>query len=289
VPAALIGADVRAFLAGAAAMDVLTRRPSPLRNPAALLAAAWHVLGGGRGDRAMVLLPYRDRLALLPRYVQQLVMESLGKRLDRAGRVVCQGLTVYGHKGATDQHSYVQQLLEGRDDAFVTFIAVDTERDGDPVPLEGGVTLGDRLFANLVATRNALSGQCRGSITITIRDAGPFSLGLLVALFERAVGLYGELVDVNAYHQPAVDKHAGVDVLEIQLCATAHLRAAQGSWTADEVADAIGAPAEVSTVYEILRRLSTDGTRGITATPAGAPGQERFAVTPLALTGKGAT
>ncbi len=59
----------------------------------------WHRLGAGRGDRHMVVLPYRDRLVLLSRYVQQFVMESLGKRLDRAGNLVNQGLTVYGNKG----------------------------------------------------------------------------------------------------------------------------------------------------------------------------------------------
>ena len=110
LPAALQGIDVRALLDGAAAMDEATRRHETRANPAALLALAWHVAGDGRGTKAMVVLPYKDRLLLFSRYLQQLVMESLGKEKDLAGNVVHQGIAVYGNKGSTDQHAYVQQL-----------------------------------------------------------------------------------------------------------------------------------------------------------------------------------
>jgi len=113
LPAALQGIDVDAMLAGAAAMDRLTRVPEVRRNPAALLAWAWHAVGGGRGAKDMVVLPYKDRLALFSRYLQQLVMESLGKERDLAGHIVHQGIAVYGNKGSTDQHAYVQQLRDG--------------------------------------------------------------------------------------------------------------------------------------------------------------------------------
>jgi glucose-6-phosphate isomerase len=72
VPAALQGIDIEALLAGAAAMDGLTRQRDVRRNPAALLALMWHRLGGGRGTKDMVVLPYKDRLLLLSRYLQQL-------------------------------------------------------------------------------------------------------------------------------------------------------------------------------------------------------------------------
>ena len=61
----------------------------------------------------MVVLPYKDRLLLFSRYLQQLVMESLGKEKDLSGNVVHQGLSVYGNKGSTDQHAFVQQLRDG--------------------------------------------------------------------------------------------------------------------------------------------------------------------------------
>merc|ERR1711991_878785 len=118
----LIGSDIREFLGGAAQMDEATRVPELRRNPAALMAASWFVAGDGKGKRDMVVLPYRDRLEVFSRYLQQLVMESLGKRLDRDGNVVHQGIAVYGNKGSTDQHAYVQQLRDGVDNFFATFI-----------------------------------------------------------------------------------------------------------------------------------------------------------------------
>ena len=77
---------------------------------------------GGQAARANVVLPYADRLSVFAPFLQQLCMESLGKGQALDGSAVAQGLTVYGNKGATDQHSYVQQLREGPDDHFITFV-----------------------------------------------------------------------------------------------------------------------------------------------------------------------
>ena len=80
LPAALQGLDVDGLLAGAAACDEATRRPSLLSNPAALMALMWHHATGGEGLKDMVVLPYKDRLLLFSRYLQQLIMESIGKQ-----------------------------------------------------------------------------------------------------------------------------------------------------------------------------------------------------------------
>jgi glucose-6-phosphate isomerase len=216
LPGVLIGADIRAFLAGAAAMDRATRCRELERNPAALLATAWFVAGGGQGKRDMVVLPYRDRLEVFSRYLQQLVMESLGKRLNRQGDQVHQGLAVYGNKGSTDQHAYVQQLRDGVDNFFVTFIeALDDPADQCAL---AGECPGDVLAGFLQGTRAALLEGGRQSLTITLRRFDEQALGALVALFERAVGLYAELVDINAYDQPGVEagKKAAATILELQ-------------------------------------------------------------------------
>jgi len=216
LPAALIGADMRGFLAGAAAMDALTRQPSVRDNPAALMAAAWYAAGDGRGRRDLVVLPYRDRLEVFSRYLQQLVMESLGKCLDRDGNVVHQGLAVYGNKGSTDQHAYVQQLRDGLDNFFAVFIeALDEPDDISPV---AGENPADFLSGFLQGTRAALCEGGRQSLTITLERFDARSLGALIALFERAVGLYGEWINVNAYHQPGVEagKTAAAMILSLQ-------------------------------------------------------------------------
>jgi glucose-6-phosphate isomerase len=213
---ALIGADIRGFLAGAAAMDTATRSHQLRQNPAALMAAAWYAAGEGRGRRDLVVLPYRDRLELFSRYLQQLVMESLGKEHDRQGRSVHQGLAVYGNKGSTDQHAYVQQLRDGIDNFFVTFIeALDDPADIGPI---GDEMPADFLEGFLQGTRSALAEGGRQSLTITLKRFDAASLGALIALFERAVGLYAELIDINAYHQPGVEagKIAAAEVLAMQ-------------------------------------------------------------------------
>ena len=164
LPAALQGFDIEAMLAGAAACDEATRVPVVARNPAAMLALAWHAETGGRGAKDMVVLPYKDRLLLFSRYLQQLVMESLGKEKDLEGRVVNQGIAVYGNKGSTDQHAYVQQLREGVPNFFVTFLEVEKDREDGALSLEvePDVTPGDYLHGFLLGTRKALAENGRG-------------------------------------------------------------------------------------------------------------------------------
>ena len=211
LPAALQGIDVQEFLDGAAALDEASRSATIEGDLALQLAAAWYRLGEGRGERAMVVLPYKDRLELLGKYLQQLVMESLGKRLDRDGREVHQGLTVYGNKGSTDQHSYIQQLRDGLNNFFAVFVEVlhDAESWNAQLVaervLEDEATAGDFLQGFLLGTREALTESNRPSITLTLTDCSERSIGALLALFERAVGYYASMINVNAYHQPGVE------------------------------------------------------------------------------------
>jgi len=218
VPAALEGFDIDQFLAGAAAMDAKTRVNDTQQNAAMFLALMWHYAGNGRGEKDMVILPYKDRLMLFSKYLQQLVMESLGKEKDLDGNVVHQGIAVYGNKGSTDQHAYVQQLRDGVLNFFVTFVEVEKDRDAGRFEVEEGVTSGDYLQGFLRGTRSALYESGRESITITIPKVNAFYVGTLIALYERAVGFYASLVNINAYHQPGVEagKKAATRILELQ-------------------------------------------------------------------------
>ncbi len=279
VPAALQGIDVAALLAGAAAMDEATRRRETRRNPAGLLALAWHAVGEGRGSRAMVVLPYKDRLLLFGRYLQQLVMESIGKEKDLEGRVVHQGLTVYGNKGSTDQHAFVQQLRDGTPDFFVTFVRVLRDRERPSLEVEPGVTSGDFLDGLLLGTRRALFESGRPSLAITIRDLTPRGLGMLIALYERAVGLYASLVGINAYHQPGVEagKKAATGILDLQRRVLAALREGEGG-TCEELATAAGAPDEAETVFHLLERLAANPDRDVTKRPGATPFDAVYAI-----------
>ena len=262
LPGALIGSDIQDFLAGAAQMDEATRFADVRRNPAALMAAAWYTAGDGKGKRDMVVLPYRDRLEVFSRYLQQLVMESLGKRLDRSGAVAHQGIAVYGNKGSTDQHAYVQQLRDGVDNFFVTFIEV--LRDVEDIPEINGERPGDFLDGFVQGTRSALTEGGRQSLSISMRTFDSRRLGALIALFERAVGFYGELVNINAYHQPGVEagKKAAAAILKLQKQVEEVLSDGT-SRSVVEIQQAIGEGSDEA-IFWILRHL-TGNNRGYQA------------------------
>src|SRR6202790_3577250 len=256
---ALQGFKIDNFLAGAAAMDERTRSNAVSQNAAMLLALMWYHAGNGKGEKDMVILPYKDRLMLFSRYLQQLVMESLGKEKDLDGNVVHQGIAVYGNKGSTDQHAYVQQLRDGVLNFFITFIEVGPDRHGERFEVENGVTSGDYLHGFLRGTRSALYEKGRESITLTISDVNAFSVGALIALYERAVGFYGTLVNINAYHQPGVEagKKAATKLLELQSEVRGQL--SESGKTAEEMARSLQADPE--DVFHVLRHLASNDSR----------------------------
>ncbi|XP_009138293.1 glucose-6-phosphate isomerase 1, chloroplastic [Brassica rapa] len=279
LPAALQGIDIREMLAGAAIMDEATRTNSLKNNPAALLAMCWYWASDGVGSKDMVILPYKDSLLLFSRYLQQLVMESLGKEFDLDGNTVNQGLTVYGNKGSTDQHAYIQQLREGVHNFFATFIEVLRDRPpGHDWDLEPGVTCGDYLFGMLQGTRSALYANGRESISVTIEEVTPRSVGALIALYERAVGLYASLVNINAYHQPGVEagKKAAAEVLALQKRVLSVLNEASCKdpvepLTLDEIADRCHAPEEIEMIYKIIAHMSANDRVLIAEGSCGSP------------------
>ncbi|MEC4812055.1 MAG: glucose-6-phosphate isomerase [Scytonema sp. PMC 1069.18] len=264
VPAALQGIDIQAMLEGAKEMDDATRVPDMKKNPAALLALSWYYAGNGKGEKDMVVLPYKDSLLLFSRYLQQLVMESLGKEKDLNGNTVHQGIAVYGNKGSTDQHAYVQQLREGVPNFFVTFIEVLEDRKTPSPEIEPGITSGDYLSGFLQGTRQALFENHRDSITVTIPQVNARTVGALIALYDRAVGFYASLVGINAYHQPGVEagKKAAAAILELQKRVMEVLQAEKTPLTLENVAAKAGAPEQVEAIYKILRHLHAN-QRGV--------------------------
>lgn len=272
VPAILQGLDIDGLLAGATACDNQTRKKTFQENPAAQLALAWHCIGQGRGAKDMVILPYKDRLELFSKYLQQLIMESIGKERDLGGKVVNQGIAVYGNKGSTDQHAYIQQLRDGLNNFFVTFIQVLRGREGKSMQVEPGITTADYLNGFYLGTRQALWENGRHSITLTIDRVDGFNVGLLIALYERAVGFYASLVNINAYHQPGVEagKKAATAILQLQSVILEHLaKSGKRSFTAAELAEALARPNATETVFKLCQHLaanqqiSADGKNGV--------------------------
>ena len=261
-------------------MDDLTREKDFSKNPAAMLALSWHYLTDGKGAKDMVILPYKDRLELFAKYLQQLIMESLGKEKDLQGNIVHQGISVYGNKGSTDQHAYVQQLREGVPNFFATFIEVLKNRDGDSISVdEDGMDSGDYLHGFFLGTRDALYEKDRKSITLTISEVTASAVGGLIALFERAVGLYASLVGINAYHQPGVEagKKAASAILAVRKKIIDHLQANQGTaQSAFQIAEGIGHPDKETWVYKILESLAVNQSDSFQRNTTDCPIEDQF-------------
>lgn len=219
------------FLMGAAAMDghFLT---APLeRNAPVLLALAQVMNRNGLGRSARAVVPYAQRLRLLPAFLQQLEMESNGKRVRIDGTPVLRATApvVFGDAGTNGQHAFFQMLHQGTDVIPVEFIAV-AHQD------EGPADLHRKLLANVIAQAEALmigrsEAEVRAELTargmaaaeietlapqrtfpgdrpstmIVLDRLTPHSLGALIALYEHKVLVEGVLWQINSFDQWGVE------------------------------------------------------------------------------------
>jgi glucose-6-phosphate isomerase len=215
LPAALVGIDIEALLAGAGRAVDRAESDDLLTNPAALYAALHWAADTELGARVHVLMPYTDRLKEFAEWYRQLWAESLGKAVDRAGRTVHSGPTPVAAIGATDQHSQVQLFMEGPYDKVITFVAVDDPGEDVPIPARGdlpselaylpGHTLGELLRVECAATASALAQMGRMSSTLTLSDLSAGTLGEAIMFFQLATGYAGAWYGIDPFDQPGVE------------------------------------------------------------------------------------
>ncbi len=215
LPAAIVGSDPAELLAGARSLwhAVRDREDHPLLD-----WVVGHVLRAERsGQRIQVLMGYVDRLSTFGDWFAQLWGESLGKRLDRAGRVVHRGSTPLSAQGATDQHSLVQLFVEGPADKQFLILGLDADISPvTPLPAAGGTLhpdfeyLGggsiDALFeAERIGTGQSLAAAGRPVSRLQLSSLDARTLGALFAFFELATVLAAELLEIDPYDQPGVE------------------------------------------------------------------------------------
>jgi glucose-6-phosphate isomerase len=215
LPATFLGVGVTDLVAGARAMRRHCWSAPPERNVGVLGAVLLHRLATRRGRAIQVLMPYAGALVHLADWYRQLWAESLGKRLDRRGRVVETGQTPVTALGATDQHSQVQLYVEGPHDKVITFLEVERfrrdlripRRHGDLASLGylGGRTLGELLRAEKRGTEVALTAAGRPNFSYVAPAISAHVLGQLFYLFEFQTALSGELYGIDAFDQPGVE------------------------------------------------------------------------------------
>jgi glucose-6-phosphate isomerase len=220
-----------AFLAGGAAMDDHFRTAPLERNAPALLALSHVYNADGLGRRARAVVPYAQRLRLLPNFLQQLEMESNGKQVTADGRPVAHGTAtaVFGDAGSNVQHAFFQLMHQGTDVIPLDIIAVRHASDGDPAAQA-------KLLANAVAQAEALMvGRSEADVRAELAAKGvpaaqvetlapqrtfpgdrpsafilmdrlsPESLGALIALYEHKTFVEGVLWAINSFDQWGVE------------------------------------------------------------------------------------
>ncbi len=215
LPAALVGIDVRAVLAGADEMAGRCAGDELAPNPAGVLATLLHLADTEWGAGVHVFMPYADRLRGFAYWAQQLWAESLGKALRLDGTAAASGPTPLPAFGATDQHSLLQLFMEGPRDKVVVFIAPGAP--GQDVPIPGrhakgahashlaGRTLFELLECERVATAEALRRAGRPSMTVAVDPVDATGVGALLMLFQIAVVCAGALYGVDPMDQPGVE------------------------------------------------------------------------------------
>jgi len=221
--AAMCGIDIDALLTGAAQMANRIKTLPARENPACTLAAIKYLMLVEKGKNVQVMMPYSNHLLGLADWYRQLWAESLGKSTKRDGNANRIAPTPIKALGATDQHSQIQLYREGPNDKLIIFLEVQKhahdERLSDiDIPALGylsGVKLSKLLRVERVATAYALAQSSRPSITIYFDAITAENVGAFIFLYEYTTSLMGELLDIDAYNQPAVElaKHATVAVL----------------------------------------------------------------------------
>ena len=213
--AAMCNIDIDQLLAGAAAMAERCAAPDWTANPACMLAAIKYVMYADKGKPMHVMMPYSNRLYAMADWYRQLWAESLGKAVNRVGEAVSVGPTPIKALGATDQHSQIQLYREGPNDKLTVFLEVKKHPRDVRIPdLFGEIPglsylrntrMSQLLQAEKIATEYAMASSARPTMTIKFPDISPHSIGEFIYLYEYATSIMGELLDINAYDQPAVE------------------------------------------------------------------------------------
>lgn len=214
VPFAVMGVDIESLLYGARAMRTACERPDVKSNPA-LMTAYLQTLSMKDGKNISVMMPYADSLRTMADFYCQIWAESLGKAVDKSGKIVNCGQTPAKSLGVTDQHSQVQLYTEGPYDKVVTFIAVDSFGDRVDIPADESADIGDFLKGHTLnelinaerkATEFALTKAGRSNFTVTLPEVTAETVGELLMYFMYETAFAGAYLNIDTFNQPGVEE-----------------------------------------------------------------------------------
>ncbi|WP_456375521.1 glucose-6-phosphate isomerase [Methanocaldococcus sp.] len=198
-----LGIDISKILEGAKYMDKLCQNKNIFKNPA-LLNGVIHYLHEKKGRSISVVMSYIERLKYFGEWYKQLFGESLGKNNN--------GLTPLLSIGAKDQHSLLQLYMDGKKDKVITFITTEKYDLDEEITFEDindekiSCNLSNIIKFEQMATEISLTQRGVPNVRITLDKVDEFSLGAMMYMYEMQVGFMGELYNIDAYNQPAVEE-----------------------------------------------------------------------------------
>ncbi|MCL2592235.1 MAG: glucose-6-phosphate isomerase [Defluviitaleaceae bacterium] len=205
LPAAFLGLDIKEILRGA----------SQACEDTAITFAAMQYMSLLDNKNIFVMMPYVDRLKLVPDWYSQLFSESLSKEIDNDGNIVNTGFNVAKALGATDQHSQLQLYIEGPKDKIIIFLDVDEYHEEmiipknyeniDSLKILGGVPHSKLIKLSKKATEASLTEVGQMNMTLTLPKITEFTIGQLLYMLEYSCAFLGELMNINAFNQPGVE------------------------------------------------------------------------------------
>jgi len=212
--AAMCNIDIESLMAGARDMDARVSETDVLKNPAALFALIQYLFYQ-KGKTLSVMMPYSYQLKDLCDWFRQLWAESLGKNKTLDNKPAEIGPTPIKALGTTDQHSQVQLYREGLNNKVFTFLEVENYDKECPIPREldqvesiaylGGKTMARLISNEKVGTEYALVASNRPCLTIRFPQVDAYTVGQFIYMLEAATSVAGQLFNINAYDQPAVE------------------------------------------------------------------------------------
>lgn len=205
-PAALMGLDLEAFRQGSEAA---------LKNPHLALELMGQAKESFDREKWISLLwPYSSSMGAFGGWWQQLWAESLAKKVNRQGGAAPRVSSPMVAIGAVDQHSILQQVMEGAQDKYVLFMRIESCESANNKLRESqfavtkilqGRGMGELLKAEALATQEALNKQGIETLTLTTKVLNEASLGHLFMTWMLTIGGLGEWLNINAFDQPGVE------------------------------------------------------------------------------------
>ncbi len=168
-----------------------------------------------KGKNTQIIMPYSTKLKSFGNWCVQLISESLGKEKNLKNKIINTGITPITSVGATDQHSILQLYQEGPNDKLFIFLTLENFENQILIPKMWESSTFDYLenctFEQLIntealATMTSLTESNRANINLKIPKLNAYNLGSLFMLFEISVSLIAQMLEINCFNQPGVER-----------------------------------------------------------------------------------